>query len=186
MLSIRGWCRSMKGQGSVVVNTASGEQRLDCRKDELVLTKQGRTITVPPAHNRPTAPTITSWLKGTIDKLETARVLQALQPRSKDLAVAWRNVGVANPEFDKTGSGLSNAGGQVSKEKSEIAELCSRLRTLRNLFLKSKGYCFKEAHAVAAFGNKGCKHASLDTLQLSPEENELVKKSMAEEKQSCH
>jgi hypothetical protein len=197
-LSIRKWCQTHQVHSLVVVKTKSGEHHLDCDTPEITFTDRAPPdFRPPPGRMMRTAPTITSELQTTI---------QALAGASKQLAslespVRFRQYGpgpqpntsvaTTNSPIDPNDQGRTASYDEralerrMAEKKGQVAALCTKLWEQRNLIYKSNGYCFKEARAVAAFGNAGCIYSNEVSLPLPSEAREVIRTSIEAERLYC-
>lgn len=77
---------------------------------------------------------------------------------------------------------LPAAAGDIQGDAYE----CKELWTMRNEIYKTRGYCFKTAKAIAAFGNGGCMYDEISDVPLSATDRTVIsdiKKSEA--RQGC-
>lgn len=51
---------------------------------------------------------------------------------------------------------------------------CEELWWERNNVYKQRGYCFKTARAIQAFGNAGCQYDAIEAVPLSKMDHDLV------------
>ena len=51
---------------------------------------------------------------------------------------------------------------------------CADLWVARNEIYKARGYCFRTARAIAAFGNAGCQYDDVEDLPLSANDRRMI------------
>jgi YARHG domain len=59
---------------------------------------------------------------------------------------------------------------------------CQALYLKRNGIYKQRGYCFKTAKAIKAFGNAGCSYDDIDDVPLSPDQHKAVARMRSTER----
>lgn len=62
------------------------------------------------------------------------------------------------------------------------AESCESLWVARNEIYKARGYCFRTARAIGAFGNAGCQYDAIEDVPLSANDRRAVADIQREER----
>lgn len=62
------------------------------------------------------------------------------------------------------------------------AQSCEDLWIARNEIYKARGYCFRTARAISAFGNAGCQYDAIEDVPLSAHDRRVVADILRQER----